>query len=141
MSIILTTRYFSILWSKDAHGGFLPMEARTIESLRENQRRHVAQNPAVDVTQEIHEPIQAYIGMGAWRIPCRCNCGTHTDPEWKIACCFSCGAVYTNVVFPDNYKAIEEMLLKRPVQMHRGWLPTETLDDLVAEQIAHGDPV
>jgi hypothetical protein len=141
MAIILTTRHFGSLWNIDRAGAPPPMPERTLDSLKSNQRRHLAKNPAAHEPEIIVTPAEAYIGNGAWRIHCRCGERTHTDPTFGEACCFGCGAVYTDVVFPSDRAEIEELLAKRPVQAHRNWQPPETLETLRAEQIEHGDPV
>lgn len=141
MAIILTTRHITPLWGTDAHGRPVALEARTPALLRLRQAAYCADNPAVGETQVIDVATWAYVGYGAWRIKCRCGERTHADPEWRLACCFGCGAVYTNVVFPPERYEIERLLALRPVQGHRNWAPPETYDQLVAEQIAHGDPV
>lgn len=142
MPIILTTRYFPRLWQTDpSDPAPPPVSERTQDSLRVMQARFVARNPAKSDPYEVYEPIPAYIDAGVWRVRCECGEAPHTDPEWRLACCFGCGAIYTNVVFPNNYKAIEDLLVKRRVQLHRNWRQPETLDDLIKEQIAHGEPV
>ncbi len=133
MPIILRTKYIAGLW------GGIPERARTPELLRKAQAAYVAQNPAQNhAPEEQAEEKAAYIGNGCWRIHCRCKEATHTDPEWKIACCFGCGAIW-RVKFPDDWEAIEKLLVERPVQLHRNWEAPETLIDLIAEQLEHGD--
>jgi len=141
MPIILTTQHITSLWGADAHGRPPAMTERTEARLRLQQRLHCAKNPATSEVEEIATPIEAYIGNGCWRIKCRCGERTHTNPEWGLACCFGCGAIYTHVIFPEHRAEIEALLVKRPVQSTRNWEPKETLDDLMAEQIAHGDPL
>lgn len=136
MAIILRPKHIAGLWGNKA-----PMGVRTLELLKARQASYLAPNAAACEPMEIDAPILAYVGNGAWRINCRCNEATHADPDWMAACCFGCGAIYTNVVFPEMWHAIEELLAKRPVQGHRNWQEPETYESLVAEQIAHGDPV
>lgn len=87
------------------------------------------------------EPTTAYIGCGVWRIECACHEAPHTDPEWKLACCFGCGAIYENVVFPERWRDIEKLLSMRRLQQHRNWIQPETFEELIAEQRAFGDPL
>lgn len=131
----------SLLWGPIVGRGLLSPDQRDLSSLKEFQRLHLLRNPAASAPEELSAPIDAYIGAGAWRIRCRCGEATHADPDWRTACCFGCGAIYTAVVFPDDWRAIEELLCKRPVQVQRNWLMPETLDSLREEQIGHGDPV
>lgn len=85
--------------------------------------------------------VHAHVGAGAWRVRCRCGEAPPADPEWQLACCSGCGAIYECVVFPDDRLAIEAVLVKRPNHVHRNWLRGETVATLTAENIAHGDPV
>ena len=135
MAIILRTRHIGALW-----GGY-DDEWRTPDLLRQLQAEHVAKNPATHAPVEIVSEIPAYVGNGCWRIHCRCGERTHTDPDWGIACCFGCGAVWTRVTFPEDWRAIEVLLAKRAVQGTRNWQAPETLDDLKLEQLAHGEPL
>jgi hypothetical protein len=134
MAIILTVRHINGLW------GVVPYERRTLALLKENQAAYVAKNPATQAPTEIVSEIPAYVGSGCWRVHCRCGERTHTNPEWKEACCFGCGAIWTNVVFPEDWQKIDTLLAKRAVQGMRNWQAPETLDDLITEQIAHGEP-
>lgn len=33
----------------------------------------------------------------------RCSCGNApaVDPEWRLACCYECGLIYTDVTLPE----------------------------------------
>src|SRR5580765_585606 len=135
MPIILTTRHIEGLWKNGPTGCFIPMEQRTLMLLGERQAIYLAMNPAASAPQILSRPIEAYIGNGCWRIKCRCGERTHTDPVWKMAFCFGCGARWMNVVFPENWNAIEDLLVKRPVQAARNWNSSETYDMLVQEQL------
>jgi len=90
------------------------------------------------VVHDEHAPIAAQIRGNAWVIQCECGAGNATDPQWQIACCFACGAVHRQVVFPKDAAAIEKVLLERPKVQNRHWMPGETVDDLIAENVAHG---
>lgn len=76
-----------------------------------------------------------------WMCECpSCHGGVAVDPEHTIACCLECGAVLTAVAIPAEWREIEAVLLKRPDVRTRGWWPGETVDDLRAENRAHGVP-
>lgn len=135
MAIILRPRHISGLW------GPMPMGSRTALTYQMRQKMYLATNPAAVEPYEVTRRVEAYIGGGVWRVLCRCGEAPHADPDWKLSCCFGCGAIHTNITFPDNLEAIEALLAKRPVQLHRNWRTPETLEDLMAEQRAHGDPV
>jgi hypothetical protein len=141
MPVILRPKHFAGLWRTELTQSPLPNELRTFSELLRAQRAHLSRNPAASEPREISEPINAYIGNGAWRIRCACGEATHAEPDVHAAACFGCGAIYVNVVFPDNFAAIEELLVKRPIQSHRNWQEPETMEDLVKEQLAYGDPV
>lgn len=70
----------------------------------------------VDQGRTIDEPVPARIDGGAWLISCECGNAPLTDPDpaWRVARCFQCGNVYTRVIFPADYAAIETEMLKRP---------------------------
>ena len=72
---------------------------------------------------------------------CACGNAPSVDPRWNLACCFECGAVYTNLVFPASWELVERVLLSRARMSERNSLPGETLSSLSAENEAHGDDV
>lgn len=85
-------------------------------------------------------PVSARVNHGRWIVPC-VNCRTATaltHPAWRLACCGDCGCVLTNVLFTNDWSAIEGVLLERPDRATQNWLPAETLADLARENDAHG---
>ena len=84
---------------------------------------------------------RVYIGAGKWLIRCICGNAPSVHPEWRMACCLECGAQYTDLAVPEDWQAIEAVLLKRPRRIQMNMRPDETLADLIAENLAHGDPV
>ena len=88
---------------------------------------------------EVHDSgrLVADINYGAWLVDCECGAGNATGPDWKIALCFTCGAVH-KVSFPKSYRAIEKVLIKRPRTENRNWIAGEKLTELRAENRAHG---
>lgn len=121
--------------------GLVPNSDRTPEQYRAQQRQMLAANPAAADPWVSTSEVMAFVGGGAWRIHCTCGEATHVDPEWRLSCCFGCGSIRTNIVLPDNWEAIEILLAKRRAQIHRNWEAPETFADLLAEQLAYGDPV
>lgn len=117
--------------------------ADTPDEYREKQAQIVARQRLrpgfawleVAVSQE---PIEAYINAGTWRVRCHCGDAPPTHPEWRLACCSGCGTVYESVVFPENIEAITAALVRRPDLFTRNWHQSETVDDLHAENTAHG---
>ena len=71
----------------------------------------------------------------------RCVCGdcATVHPVWRLACCCFCGAIYRDLEIPDNANAIAAVLLKRANPSTRNWRRPETVADLQAENIAHGE--
>lgn len=136
MAQILRPKHINALWAN------IPLPGRTPQSHAQRHAAWLAQNPAASEPYDVDAPTFAYIGSGAWRVECACGEAPLADPEWTPAArCFGCGAVFTAVIFPSDWLAIETLLAKRRIQAHRNWHQPETYDDLLAEQRAHGDPV
>lgn len=123
--------------------------ARDIHLVRdqaEYRREHelaigkLAARGAAIAVQEDTRSLIAYVNHGRWIVDCPCGAGSATDPAWREARCFGCGTVYANVVFPpdEDRARIEALLMKRPRIEHRNWFPHERVDDLAAENVAHG---
>ncbi len=90
---------------------------------------------------DVHEsdaPIAARINDGSWLVDCGCRNAPLTSPAWGVAYCFGCGVRHTNVVFPDEHGAIASVLLERPRMENRNWFPGESVEDLRAQNRAHG---
>lgn len=80
----------------------------------------------------------AKVEHGRWMTHCvHCHSGMLLHPEWKLACCITCGAVYSSVQFPAEYKAIESLLLERPLREFQNWFPGETVQTLFQENFDH----
>lgn len=93
--------------------------------------------------------VTAYVYAGQWVARCvRDGCssaefhgqaanghiGGLTDSAFH---CSACGLV-TAVDWPTERETIERILAARPAPDTRNWLPQETLDDLMRENVAHG---
>ena len=65
----------------------------------------------------------------------KCECGNYPSvhPEWKLALCFECGAIYEGLEMPPNLDKIEKALAKRKHPAYRGWVKGETVEDLDAQ--------
>ena len=88
---------------------------------------------------------KAKVSHGRWVVDCPgefCNGAEYVDMNNKIFMCCSCWNTefenkWLKVSVPENRKEIEEILLKRSIKV-RNWLPDETLDDLIKENLEHG---
>ena len=80
------------------------------------------------------------VSDGQWQIVCGCGQNTPLyDPEWELACCFTCGAIIRQTP-PLEWREIERVLLNRPNMTNRHMLVSQTLAELCAENREHGDP-
>ena len=79
----------------------------------------------------------AFIVGGKWIVKCECGDCPLASPGWNIARCLQCGAVYQSLTWPPNREEIERALLARWTANVRTWLPTETLDALLAQNAEH----
>lgn len=82
------------------------------------------------VSQQTSHP---QIRQGRWVLPCACGNAPSYDPEWQLACCPDCGAVYEGIAPPVDYLEIEQALMRRPRMINRNYLPGETARSLRAE--------
>ena len=62
------------------------------------------------------------------------------DPDWRLACCLECGAVYEGAVLllPSDRPAIVAALVQRPQAATRAWIAPQSAADLLAENVAQG---
>lgn len=85
------------------------------------------------------ERLHARVNHGRWIADCAaCKSGMLTHPEWRLACCGECGAIYSRITFPVMASAIEHVLCRRPQRSTQNWFPTETVNDLLRENREHG---
>jgi hypothetical protein len=116
------------------HAAYVRDHARVI---RERHRRgaQVAVHP-------VATPAAAEVNDQRWILRCACGGACSADPSWPDARCWTCGAVYTHIVWPDapTRHAIADALAVRPLARLRSWEPQETVQDLHAENRRHGLP-
>jgi len=91
--------------------------------------------------EEVATPIEAYVNEGRWLVDCVCRNGvpvtsTAADAE---GVCFTCGTIWTRIVFPPNVAQIEAVLGARRWRRNQRWTPHETVEDLQRENDAHPD--
>ena len=88
----------------------------------------------------VHSEVVPFkVSDGHWQVVCECGNHPAYDPEWELACCFTCGAIYEQEP-PDDWEEIERVLLNRPKQNNRHMLVGQTVEELKAENREHGDP-
>jgi hypothetical protein len=117
---------------------------RTAAEYRAKQRAYISngrtQAPALNWRDPwlSTETTDVIILAGKWL--CWCTCGNYPSvhPDWRLACCFECGAVYENLSVPADAAAIAAVLAKRPRVANRAWVPPQSLDELRDENRARG---
>lgn len=125
----------------EAHG------ARTPTEYRARQAQHIADIKVARPELAWRDPFLSsetptpFVSGGRWVVMCGCGNAPSYDPDWRLALCFECGASYERVPPPDRSDHGEAVLMARPAMTQRHWLVGETLRDLIAENIAHGDAV
>lgn len=88
-------------------------------------------------TIQVHR-LRARINHGRFLADClSCGSGMFTRPDWRLACCAECGAVYNGVIFPERIAAIVLLLLARPRRENQNW-ERESVWKLTLENRLHG---
>ena len=90
-------------------------------------------------------PVQAMVIHNRWMANCECMGAEAVDPDQPAFYCFSCfnqaNKGYPRAVsFPADIADIEEILTQRADPLTKNWIPSETTDDLEAQNVAHGFP-
>lgn len=84
-------------------------------------------------------PLVAYVSAARWVSDCPvCNAGISLHREWPVGRCLGCGSVFKNIRWPHDFDAIEDALVLRLNRTTQNWQPTETVDDLIAENDQRG---
>lgn len=79
-----------------------------------------------------------YVNWGRILTDCFCGDAPVVDPDWQLACCLGCGRIYRTFVIPSDFADIETALMARPDAPTRNWQPSETLQQVLDENAAHG---
>lgn len=85
----------------------------------------------------------AFAEWGMWKACCPrpgCTNAMRLDADQPLFACLgphSCG-IEAPVIWPADPQAIEAILAMRPLAINQNWSPGETLEDLLAENAAHG---
>lgn len=91
------------------------------------------------------QPVTAWVNQGNWAANCECGGSMIVEPGEPYICpdCVNAaqGGKARPVIWPDEKKDIEDILVMRPFQKNRNWLKDETVEMLVDENLAHSDGV
>jgi hypothetical protein len=124
---------------RDAIG--TPVELHQVASAEayvQRAKEYLVAHGGLPVLAEATQRPPAYVSHGAWVCQCVCGNGCSAHPDWGIAVCYECGALY-RPVFPRQRAAGEAVLLRRPDHRTRNWFPH---DDVARRHgLARGEPV
>lgn len=139
----------------EAHGVDTPDAYRAFQAalIAENRRRRPMiawRDPFVHAATDL----VPFVSGGRWVVLCRdCRNAPLYDPDWQLACCPECGAIYQGIAPPADATAIEETLMARPDAATRHWIgdpdaaaflrlaDVDTLQTLVDDNVTNGDAV
>ena len=93
--------------------------------------------------------LTAQVNHGRWLVQCPiCPSAAYAPREVPLFYCVECGSkenagYWYRVIYPDQKRRIEALLLKRPAVLprsaaNRNWTPGETIADVERDNIAHG---
>lgn len=93
----------------------------------------------------VNGEVEAFVNSGRWMVECGdCYTAVLVDPDDLRFYCPGCATsgFWKRIVMPMERGEIERLLLLRPGWQanapHRNWLPDETVQDLVQENLVHG---
>ncbi len=87
----------------------------------------------------VGRPPVVFVDQGAALIDCTCGNAPQASRPWGLAVCFSCGLVYTQLLFPMAWSDIDMLLSVRPIR-NQNLKPGEALAQLSEENRAHHLP-
>lgn len=92
------------------------------------------------------KPLHAFINHNRWMAVCECGGAEVVDPVYNSMYCFSCFNILNkgrprHIKFPKDMPMIEAILIERDDPLNKNWMLTESIEDLEAENVAHGLPV
>lgn len=101
---------------------------------------------AAPVNWETRGVVYAYVNRSSWAVNCPfCRDALVAQPGEPFYCrnCLmqANGGYAREVYFPDERAEIERILLLRANPDTRNWAPHETVDDLKAENLEHGEGI
>ena len=124
-----------ILDQSDGYGRRLPTRGR-----QEQFWRRALHTRRLELIDEISTVLRAYVNHGRWVADCpACNGGVlgPNPQDGGTAPCLDCGHLYT-IAYPQEWRAIQALLVRRPRMENRNWRPGETCALLRAENLEHG---
>jgi hypothetical protein len=87
--------------------------------------------------------LPVFVNQGRWMASCPFGCGeaqvtSETDHRWYCTTCsnFGGGGKWVPTIWPDNQADIETALVVRP-PVFQNWVPGETVEQLLAENLAN----
>lgn len=86
----------------------------------------------------------ARVNWSRWIVDCPspyCRGAMQVVPGDDMVWCKDCGCMTTSIVWPADPETIEVILGARPDWTTRNWELGETLEQLLTENVIHGDPV
>jgi hypothetical protein len=114
--------------------------AHTLDELLAKQAQFLAKN-APHRFQFLSDSRPAvYLNLARWLVDCP-HCGNGCAVLESAAACFSCGAQFKGLERPAAESAIVAVVMLRPSVGHRNWRPSESVADLIDQNIDRGDPV
>lgn len=75
--------------------------------------------------------VAPFVSGSRWVVMCSCGNAPSAHPDWDLACCFECGAIYRDMAWPKDRAAIEAVIVAAPMSL-RHWTPAEPLGTLTA---------
>ena len=127
------------------HSTWMLRERRDL-SLREYLTYYYQRNGLGDTPNitDLGDPLYAYISCGRWLVECLvCHTAAVADSDDPLFICPGCGdGGWHEVIFPPDKTAIEDTLLRRrgfrDYAPTRNWEVSQTIEDLVTENLDHG---
>jgi hypothetical protein len=113
-------------------------------SLSAAEQQVIRGGHTLPTTTDSSVPVVAVVNAGRWLVPCpscySAQLASREDPRFYCVECGnpSVGGAWLTVSWPEAANEGEALLTMRPDPRTRGWLATETVADLLAENEQHG---
>jgi hypothetical protein len=132
-------RQNSLIAIEDERHSFNLPSLEAVTWWRRNWVERIARRPLEIRTTRV----QPRVNHGRWLFDCPdCRAkgtpaSSNATPGLDTVVCLTCGGEFP-ASFPAERAEIERLLLLRPSKEHRNWETAEPVDDLRAENVAHG---